>query len=148
MVAMRVMEASVNQIVNMVAVWHGLMATFANDWDWRWVNGDKTVAVTNRTARLVFEVNSAPAQINGIKVRLSFPFRFHLPSRKRFRSLPNLISIRPFIHWCFRRGSQKPDRLKRFALIPVMVARIPAIALAGTTRRITHCHSPLICAIF
>ena len=48
--------------------------TRANDLEWFWYNGDKTVEVTNRTARLVFEVNSAQAEINGIHVKLSFPF--------------------------------------------------------------------------
>lgn len=46
----------------------------ANDLDWHWLNGDKMVEATNRTARLVLEVNSAQAEINGIRVRLSFPF--------------------------------------------------------------------------
>ncbi len=46
----------------------------ANDLDWRWFNGGKMVEVTNHTTRLVFEENSAQAEINGIRVRLSFPF--------------------------------------------------------------------------
>ena len=46
----------------------------ANNLDWHWFDGGKMVEVTNRTTRLIFEVNSAQAQINGIRVRLSFPF--------------------------------------------------------------------------
>jgi len=46
----------------------------AKDLDWHWFNGGKMVEVTNRTTRLVLEVNSAQAEINGIRVRLSFPF--------------------------------------------------------------------------
>jgi len=46
----------------------------ANDLEWSWFNGGKTVDVTNHTTRLVFEENSAQAEINGIRVRLSFPF--------------------------------------------------------------------------
>ncbi len=46
----------------------------ANDLEWSWFNGGKAVDVTNHTTRLVFEENSAQAEINGIRVRLSFPF--------------------------------------------------------------------------
>jgi len=46
----------------------------ANDLEWSWFNGGKAVDVTNHTTRLVFEENSTQAEINGIRVRLSFPF--------------------------------------------------------------------------
>jgi N-acetylmuramoyl-L-alanine amidase len=46
----------------------------ANDLDWHWCDGGKMVEATNRATRLVFEVNSAQVEINGIRVRLSFPF--------------------------------------------------------------------------
>jgi len=46
----------------------------ANNLDWHWFNGGKMVEVTNRTTQLVLEVNSSQAEINGIRVRLSFPF--------------------------------------------------------------------------
>lgn len=46
----------------------------ANDLDWHWFAGGKMVEVTNRTTRLVFKVNSAQAEINGIHVGLSVPF--------------------------------------------------------------------------
>lgn len=36
-------------------------------------NGGLEIVLTNRTARLVFDVDSAQAQINGVNVRLSFP---------------------------------------------------------------------------
>jgi len=46
----------------------------ANDLEWSWFDGDKKVEVTNRTTRLVFEVNSTQAEINGVRIGLSFPF--------------------------------------------------------------------------
>ncbi len=48
--------------------------THSHDLEWCWLKGDKMVVVTGRATRLVFEVNSAQAEINGIQVRLSFPF--------------------------------------------------------------------------
>lgn len=49
--------------------------------DWAHANGfggytrnrGQSVVVTNRTARMVFDVNSATAEINGVNVRLSYP---------------------------------------------------------------------------
>ena len=42
--------------------------------NWSWLDGDKRVEATNSSTRLVFEMNSSQAEINGIRVRLSFPF--------------------------------------------------------------------------
>ncbi len=39
-----------------------------------WFKRGAEIAATNRTARLVFDRNSADAGINGVQVRLSFPF--------------------------------------------------------------------------
>ena len=49
--------------------------------DWAHANGfggytrdrGMEVVMTNRTSRLVFDVNSAVAEINGVEVRLSYP---------------------------------------------------------------------------
>jgi N-acetylmuramoyl-L-alanine amidase len=46
----------------------------ANDLKWHWLEWDKKVEATNRATRLVLEVNSAEADINGVRVRLSSPF--------------------------------------------------------------------------
>jgi N-acetylmuramoyl-L-alanine amidase len=46
----------------------------ANDLKWSRFDGDKKVEVTSRAIRLVLAVNSAEAEINGVRVRLSFPF--------------------------------------------------------------------------
>jgi len=46
----------------------------ANDLKWHWLEDAKKVEVTNYSTRLVLEVNSAQAEINGVRVRLSFPF--------------------------------------------------------------------------
>ena len=48
--------------------------TRANDLKWHWLEDAKKVEVTNYSTRLVLEVNSAQAEINGVRVRLSFPF--------------------------------------------------------------------------
>ena len=45
----------------------------ANDLKWHF-EGDKKLEVTNHSIRLVLEVNSAQAEINGVRVRLAFPF--------------------------------------------------------------------------
>jgi N-acetylmuramoyl-L-alanine amidase len=44
----------------------------ANGLELHWFGG-KTVGATNRTTRLVFNVDSAQLEINGVQVRLSFP---------------------------------------------------------------------------
>ncbi|MGA9778293.1 MAG: N-acetylmuramoyl-L-alanine amidase [Verrucomicrobiia bacterium] len=46
----------------------------ANDLKWFWFEGDKKVEVTNHAIRLVLEANSDQAEVNGVRVRLSFPF--------------------------------------------------------------------------
>ncbi len=46
----------------------------ANDLKWFWFDNGKKVEVSNRATRLELEVNSAEAEINGVRVRLSFPF--------------------------------------------------------------------------
>jgi N-acetylmuramoyl-L-alanine amidase len=54
------------------------------------------IVLTNRTARLVFDVDSAQAEINGVNVRLSFP----VASQKNIPSISQLdidTSIRPLI---------------------------------------------------
>jgi N-acetylmuramoyl-L-alanine amidase len=44
-----------------------------NDFQVRWLKRDETVALTNRNASLVFEVDSRAAAINGVRVWLSHP---------------------------------------------------------------------------
>ena len=39
-----------------------------------WLRRGEEIAATNHTTRLVFNANSADAEVNGIQVRLSFPF--------------------------------------------------------------------------
>ena len=45
----------------------------ANGFDFRWLQREKTLEVTNRTARLVLGVDSREARINGVKVWLLQP---------------------------------------------------------------------------
>ncbi len=45
----------------------------ANDFEIHWLKRDETVLVTNRTARLAFDVDSRGAEVNGIHVWLSHP---------------------------------------------------------------------------
>ena len=81
--------------------------------DWAHANGfggytrdsGREVVLTNRQARLVFDVNSAQAEINGVSVRLSFP----ISSQKNVPSISSLdidTAIRPLIY------PQKPSAKK------------------------------------
>jgi len=45
----------------------------ASSFDLRWLERDKILQLSNRWTKLVFEVNSCQAQVNGIDLRLSFP---------------------------------------------------------------------------
>ena len=62
--AVRLMEQDYIPLAN----WAGV-----NNLDWFWLDGDKRVEATNSSTRLVFEVNSDQAEINGVRVKLSFP---------------------------------------------------------------------------
>lgn len=68
----------------------------ANDLGWRWFNRDKTVEATNRTTRLQFDADSAQAEINGVRVRLSFPFAV-VKSRPLIAQLDLDTAIRPLL---------------------------------------------------
>lgn len=45
----------------------------ANQFQVRWLERDKSLQLSNGAARITLVVNSSDAQINGVKVRLSFP---------------------------------------------------------------------------
>ena len=45
----------------------------ANDFEMHWLKRDETLAVGNAQARIVLQVRSPEAQINGVQVRLLFP---------------------------------------------------------------------------
>lgn len=45
-----------------------------HDLNWHWLKANKRIEVTNNAKSLVLEANSAEAEINGVQVRLSFPF--------------------------------------------------------------------------
>lgn len=72
--------------------------------DWAHANGfygstrdrGQEIVLTNRNARLVFDVNSAQAQINGVNVRLSYP----IASQKNVPAISSLdleTAVRPLI---------------------------------------------------
>ena len=92
----------------------------ANDLAWSCFNGGKTADVTNHTTRLVFEENSAQTEINGIRVRLSFPFaiekgvpliaQFDLDTAIRpLLFLPHLADTRPIKTICLDPGHGGKD---------------------------------------
>ena len=99
--------------------------------------GDEIVA-TNRTTRLVFDVNSHYAEINGVQVALSFP----VANEKASPSSRNSILIRRFAR-CFSRGDMLPQKPSRpFVSTPAMAARIRAIVSSGIARKPTASLSP------
>src|ERR1700761_3319179 len=81
--------------------------------DWAHANGfggytrdsGREIVLTNRQTRLVFDVNSAQAEINGVNVRLSFP----VSSQRNIPCISSLdidTAIRPLIY------PQKPSGRK------------------------------------
>ena len=68
----------------------------ANDLGWRWTGRDKMVEATNRTTRLRFDADSAQAVINGVRVRLSFPFAV-VRSRPLIAQLDLDTALRPLL---------------------------------------------------
>lgn len=68
----------------------------ANALGWRWVSRDRTLEVTNRSTQLRLDADSAQAEVNGVRVRLSFPFAV-VKSRPFLAQLDLDATIRPLL---------------------------------------------------
>ena len=112
-----------------------------------WLKRGEEVAVTNRTARLVFDKDSATSEINGINVALSFPVAVDkgAPLIAQFdldKTIRPLLSPSRYV---------EPKKSRQSASIRDTVEKTRAIVsvadFSGTTKKLTRSNWRWNCAI-
>ncbi len=82
----------------------------ANELQPRWIKPEKSLAVANPRIRLVFEMDSRDVDLNGVKVRLSFPVLLR-DGVVWLSRLDVQAALRPVLHPPRQSGPRRPLRI-------------------------------------